>query len=109
MKVRLIFFYNFEENICRFHMQHVILFISGGEIIFILLIVVLLFGSKRLPEIARAMGKGLKQFKDAANEIKREMSDENKDMLNDLKEIKKNTDKLKDNVTKYKIFEKDDE
>lgn len=90
-------------------MQSFILFISGGEIIFILLIIVLLFGSKRLPEIAKVLGKGIKQFKDAANDIKKEMSEENKDMVDDLKELKKNTDKLKDNVTKYRIFEKDDE
>ena len=88
-------------------MQTNLLFISGGEIIFILLAVVLLFGSKRLPEIARGIGKGVKQFKDAANEIKREMSEENKEMVDDLKKMKENTDKLKDSVTKYKIFEKD--
>lgn len=64
-------------------MHNIILFISGGEIIFILLATVLLFGSKRLPEIARTLGKGFKQFKDAANDIKREMSEENE-------EIKKN-------------------
>ena len=56
-------------------MQNLFLFISGGEIIFILLAVVLLFGAKRLPEIARTLGKGLKQFKDAANDIKKEMTE----------------------------------
>lgn len=88
-------------------MHSIILFISGGEIIFILLAIVVLFGSKRLPEIARAFGKGVKQFKDAANDIKREMSDENKEIVEDLKEIKKSTDGLKKNVEKYKVFEKD--
>ncbi len=88
-------------------MHNVILFISGGEIIFILLAIVVLFGSKRLPEIARAFGKGMKQFKDAANDIKREMSEENKDIVEDLKEIKKSTDGLKKNFEKYKVFDKD--
>ena len=88
-------------------MLKITLFISGGEIIFVLLAIVLLFGSKRLPEIARAFGKGIKQFKDAANDIKKEMSEENQELVDDLKEMKKGTDKLKDNVTKYKIFEKD--
>ncbi|MCF6366073.1 MAG: twin-arginine translocase TatA/TatE family subunit [Bacteroidales bacterium] len=83
------------------------LFISGGEIIFILIAVVVLFGSKNLPEIARTIGKGVKQFKDAANDIKSEMTRENKEMVDDLKEIKKNTDQLKNNIQKYKIFEKD--
>ena len=88
-------------------MHTIILFISGGEIIFILLAIVLLFGAKRLPEIARAFGKGVKQFKDAAEDIKKEMSDENKEIVDDLKEIKKSTEGLKKNVDKYKIFEKD--
>lgn len=88
-------------------MQNFLLFISGGEIIFVLLAIVLLFGSKRLPEIARGIGKGVKQFKDAANEIKKEMTEENQEMVDDLKDLKKNTDKLKDSVNKYKIFEKD--
>ena len=83
------------------------LFISGGEIIFILIAVVLLFGSKNLPEIARTIGKGIKQFKDAANDIKNDLTEENKDMVDDLKDIKKNTDQLKNNIQKYKIFEKD--
>ena len=81
-----------------------ILFISGGEIIFILLIVVLLFGSDKLPEIARMIGKGVKQFKDATEDIKKEMTEESKDMVDEIKDIKKGVDKIK-NVTKYKIFE----
>ncbi len=83
------------------------LFISGGEIIFILIAVVLLFGSKNLPEIARTIGKGIKQFKDAANDIKNDLTEENKDLADDLKEVKKKTDQLKNNIQKYKIFEKD--
>ncbi len=81
-----------------------ILFISGGEIIFILLIVVLLFGSKKLPEIARTLGKGIKQFKNAADDIKKEMSEESNEMVDNIKELKKDVDKIK-NVKKYKIFE----
>jgi sec-independent protein translocase protein TatA len=49
------------------------LFISGAEILIILLIVVMLFGSDKLPEIARGLGKGMRQIKDATNDIKREI------------------------------------
>lgn len=49
------------------------LFISGAEIFVILLIVVMLFGSEKLPEIARGLGKGMRQIKDATNDIKREI------------------------------------
>ena len=49
------------------------LFISGAEIFVILLIVVMLFGADKLPEIARGLGKGMRQVKDATNDIKREI------------------------------------
>lgn len=49
------------------------LFISGAEIFVILLIVVMVFGSDKLPEIARGLGKGMRQIKDATNDIKREI------------------------------------
>ena len=38
-----------------------------SEIIVIVLIVVLLFGAKKIPELMRGMGKGVKEFKDAVN------------------------------------------
>jgi len=41
-----------------------------GELILILLIVLLLFGATRLPEIARALGKSIKEFKKAGKEAK---------------------------------------
>lgn len=47
--------------------------IGGGELILIILIVLMLFGSDKIPEIARAMGKGMAQLKNATNEIKSEM------------------------------------
>ncbi|WGD33690.1 twin-arginine translocase TatA/TatE family subunit [Olleya sp. YS] len=50
------------------------LFISGGEIIFILLIVVMVFGAKNIPEIARGLGKGMRTLKDATNDIKTEIT-----------------------------------
>ena len=50
------------------------LFISGGEIIFILFIVVMIFGADKLPEIARGLAKGMTQLKNATNEIKSEIT-----------------------------------
>ena len=41
-----------------------------GELVVILFIVLLLFGASRLPEIARAIGKSIKEFKKAGKEIK---------------------------------------
>lgn len=51
------------------------LFIGGPEIIVIGLIVVMLFGADKIPEIARGLGKGMRQLKDATNDIKREINE----------------------------------
>ena len=58
-----------------------LLFLGGlgtGEILLIVLAILLLFGGKKLPELMRGMGKGVKEFKDAMNEPSGEKS-ENKD------------------------------
>jgi len=46
---------------------------GGPEMIVIFLVVLLLFGGKKLPELARGLGKGLREFKDASDGIKREI------------------------------------
>lgn len=48
--------------------------IGGGELIFIIFIALMLFGSDKIPDIARAMGKGMAQLKNATNEIKSEIT-----------------------------------
>ena len=49
--------------------------IGTGEIILIVLAILLLFGGKKLPELMRGMGKGVKEFKDAMNEPTGEKSE----------------------------------
>ena len=49
--------------------------IGPGELILILLILLILFGAKRLPEIGRALGKSLGEFKKGMQEAKEEMKD----------------------------------
>ncbi len=44
------------------------------EIALIFLVILLLFGAKRIPEIARGMGKGIREFKDATADVKRELT-----------------------------------
>ena len=46
---------------------------GGGEIMLILGVVLLLFGGKKLPELARGLGKGIREFKDASDGVKREI------------------------------------
>jgi len=49
---------------------------GGTEIFFIILVLLLFFGGKRIPELAKGLGKGIKEFKDASKGI--EGSDESK-------------------------------
>ena len=71
------------------------LFISGQEIFVILLVVLLLFGANKIPEIAKGLGKGLKEFRKATDDIKKEMNDYTKDVKKDINEITKIKDDLK--------------
>jgi sec-independent protein translocase protein TatA len=46
---------------------------GGGEWIFIILAIVLLFGGKKIPELMRGIGKGMREFKDAKDNVKSEI------------------------------------
>ncbi len=48
--------------------------IGGSELIFIILIAIMLFGADKIPEIARTMGKGIAQLKNATDDIKSEIT-----------------------------------
>jgi len=80
------------------------LFISGAEIFVVLVITVMLFGADKLPEIARGLGKGMRQVKDATNDIKREIknSAEKHDIDIDIAtNVKKEINKVKDNFDDF--------
>lgn len=50
--------------------------IGGGEIILIMLVALILFGGDKLPELARGLGKGIRDFKDASEGVKRELTNQ---------------------------------
>ena len=50
--------------------------LGTGEIIVIALVVLLLFGGKKIPELMRGLGKGVKSFKDGLNEVEKQITDE---------------------------------
>lgn len=54
--------------------------LGGGEIIIIMLFVLLFFGADKIPELARGLGRGMREFKDAANEIQREIENGTRDI-----------------------------
>lgn len=47
--------------------------IGGGELFFIILVVLMLFGSDKIPDMARTLAKGMQQLKNATNDIKSEI------------------------------------
>ncbi len=55
-------------------LQTIFLFIGTTEIVFILFIVVMVFGADKIPDIAKGMGKGMRQLRDATNDIKGEIT-----------------------------------
>ena len=71
-------------------MFSMILFISGGEIGIILLFVLIFFGADKIPEFARMMGKGAREFKKATDDIKREITDSTSGLMNDIQSIQTN-------------------
>ena len=59
--------------------------LGTNEIIIILVIVLLLFGGKKIPELMRGLGKGVREFNDAKNNVKNEIESH----ANDIKETPK--------------------
>ena len=85
-----------------------ILFISGQEIVIIALVVLILFGSKKIPEMARGLGKGLREFKKAADDIKKEINESSPEITDEFKKMKKDIKDSTDGMTKdFKKFKDD--
>lgn len=84
------------------------LFIGGPEIFVTILIIVMLFGADKIPEIAKGLGKGMRQIKDATNEIKREIKESSEkqgvntetfEHINtEIKKVKEDIDNLSDSI-----------
>jgi len=66
-------------------MLYTIFSLGGPEIAIIVFVVLLLFGAKRIPELAKGFGKGIREFKDATKEIKKEVDDASKEIDKETK------------------------
>ena len=56
--------------------NNILAFIGGlgtSEVLVILAVILIFFGAKRIPELARGLGKGIREFKDATKEIKNDI------------------------------------
>ena len=73
-------------------MQLLFFNISGGEIFIIVLFILIFFGADKIPEIARTMGRTMRQIKDATGEIQ-------KDIQSSVKDVK---DQINDSVEQNK-------
>jgi sec-independent protein translocase protein TatA len=71
-------------------MQSTLLFLNlgGGEMVVIFLVIILFFGSNKIPELARGLGKGIREFKNATSGVQREIEES-------MKEVPKKDDLLK--------------
>lgn len=65
--------------------------IGGPEIIVIVLVVILLFGGRKIPELAKGIGKGIREFKDATSDS---------EIAKDLKDVASEVNSIKDDVNK---------
>ena len=77
------------------------LFISSTEIVFILFIVIMIFGADKIPDIAKGMGKGMRSLKNATNDIKGEIkrSADNQGIDKDFtKDISQEINKAKEEI-----------
>ena len=82
------------------------LFIGGPEIFIIILIVVMVFGADKIPEIARGLGKGMRQVKEATNDIKKEINNSAKEQGIDTdlaKDIKDEISNVKESIDEMSV------
>ena len=79
------------------NMLSMVLFISSGEIFIILLFILIFFGADKIPEFTRMMNKGMREFKKASDDIKREFSENTSGVMNEFRSIQNN---LTESLTK---------
>lgn len=74
--------------------------IGGGELILIIFIALMLFGSEKIPDIARTMGKAMAQLKNATNDIKSEIqkSSTGTELTQLTNDFNKEVENIKQNV-----------
>lgn len=78
-------------------MTFLFLGLSAGELFIVLIMILLLFGSKQIPNLARTLGKGIRDVKNATSEIQQEIAKGAKgSAIEDLKKIRDDLDITKD-------------
>ncbi|MGB0811152.1 MAG: Sec-independent protein translocase subunit TatA/TatB [Flavobacteriaceae bacterium] len=75
-----------------------IYFISGAELVFVFFIILLVFGADKVPDIARTLGKGMRQVRNATQDIKDEIQKSAEKQGLDTKQIEQDIKEVKDEV-----------
>lgn len=83
---------------------HNLLFISMTEILFIAFVAFLMFGTEKLPEVIKGLGKGYREFQKAADQIKEEINKVTDDIKNEANKV---TTDIKDEANKVSDDVKD--
>lgn len=58
--------------------------VGAGEIIIVALVILLIFGGKKIPELMKGLGKGVKSFKEGMNEVESKIEEVNSDIKKDV-------------------------
>jgi|WetSurMetagenome_2_1015567.scaffolds.fasta_scaffold141933_2 sec-independent protein translocase protein TatA len=72
--------------------------VNGGELLMVVLLFLLLFGAKAIPDVMKTIGKGMREFKKASEDIKREISETTSDIKKNIDEISSNVQKQSENI-----------
>lgn len=56
--------------------------VGAGEIVILALVILLIFGGKKIPELMKGLGKGVKSFKEGMNEVEKKIDDIDTDVKN---------------------------
>ena len=75
-----------------------IYFISGAELVFVFFIILLVFGADKVPDIARTLGKGMRQVRNATQDIKDEIKKSSEKQGLDTNQIEQDIKEVKDEV-----------
>jgi sec-independent protein translocase protein TatA len=74
---------------------------GGGELFVIVLVIIMMFGSKKIPELARGLGKGMRELKNVTNDIQNEIRDGARE-VNRLKDVTNVEKEVKDMIVSEK-------
>lgn len=72
---------------------------GGWELVLIVGVVLLLFGGKKIPELAKGLGKGIKDFKKAVNEDEETVAEKSKELENKAEKVATAAEEVSEKVT----------